>query len=53
MKNWKESVEARQGYSDQQKQRNLLSDLTQEGISITGVLNVLNAEDNNHCMLII
>jgi len=36
MKNWKESVQARQGYTDQQKQRNLLSDLTQEGISITG-----------------
>jgi len=53
MKNWKESVEARQGYSDQQKQRNLLSDLTQEGISITGVLNVLNAEGNNYCMFII
>jgi len=32
------SVEARQGYSDQQKQRNLISDLTLEGISITGML---------------
>ena len=37
MTTWKESVEARPGYTDQQKQRNLLSDLTLEGISITGI----------------
>ena len=34
---WKGSVEARKGYSDAQKQRNLLSDLTSEGISLTGM----------------
>ena len=36
MNNWKESVNNREGYTPQQKQQNLLSDLTQEGISITG-----------------
>ena len=36
---WKESVEAREGWTPQQKQRNLLSDLTLEGISITGMFN--------------
>ena len=34
--NWKESVNNREGYTPQQQQQNLLSDLTQEGISITG-----------------
>jgi len=38
MDSWKASVEARVGYTAQQKQRNLLSDLTMEGISITGVI---------------
>ena len=37
MDNWKTSVEARVGYTAQQKQRNLLSELTMEGISITGM----------------
>ena len=36
MNKWKESVNNREGYTPQQKQQNLLSDLTQEGISITG-----------------
>jgi len=37
MNDWKESVKNRSGYTPQQKQHNLLSNLTQEGISITGV----------------
>ena len=36
MNDWKESVEKRVGYTPQQKQQNLLSELTREGISITG-----------------
>ncbi|XP_065883726.1 uncharacterized protein [Dysidea avara] len=35
MNTWKTSVEAREGYTAQQKQRNLLSELTMEGIQIT------------------
>jgi len=41
MDNWKTSVEARVGYTAQQKQHNLLSDLTMEGISITGGLSCI------------
>jgi len=38
MDTWKASVEAREGYTAQQKQRHLLSELTMEGISITGMV---------------
>jgi len=37
MNTWKASVEASEGYTAQNKQRHLLSELAMEGISITGM----------------
>ena len=38
MNEWKKSVETHEGYTAKQTQRNVLSELTLEGISITGML---------------
>ena len=37
MNEWKKSVKTREGYTAKQAQCNLLSELTLEGISITGM----------------
>ena len=37
----KVSVDARKGYGDAQKQRDVLGDLTSEGISLTGICTII------------